>query len=792
MQFGDDERAAAIQVGAVLLFGMLIISMATYQATVVPDQNKGVEFNHNQKVQGQMQDLRNSVVSVPSGDGGSSVTVDLGTTYPSRTLFVNPGPAYGSLRTVGTDNESVNISVENATVPNTDDATYDVWNGTEREFGTGAVVYRPNYNEYDNAPTTIYEHSLLYNQFRNANLTVSDQRLVNGRTISLVTVDGNLSENGMGSASVTAEPVSASSNSITVEGDGAPINITVPTRLGNDTWREALAEEIDKGNVVGMSHESGPGEYTLLTISLNESRTYDLQMAKVGLGPGVDDEPSDPYVVDVAGDGETVSPDENQTLVAEVRDEYNNPVSGRDVNASVSGSAGGTVTPTVGTTGSDGRVAFTYDPDSTGTATIEANISASGGDRKRVEFEVQVSSSGGGGGGPYTIAYNRTDIDAADGTVNCYDANETCVYDVNADGDNTFTLFAETTPPITGADVDFAHNGSVAVNRIANEDAETDENGEAIADLEATGTPGDAEVYVSTPVDSASLIVKVIGTLAELDVTFLESSNSELRALDNDGNRTVGFDSGQREAMGPARVDFDGDGLTEVPVVNSSNGLELIDRNNETTGVLTSGVAATGVTTGTWQGSPMSIFYPSSDDGDLYRVESDGTTSRIASFKKDVKAVGGIGDFDDDGNDEIAVVLGGPRLGIVDDDGTTYETNLDIGSNNNFGIGEPADFNGDGAVRVPVVSSNNDLTLVSCTKKKNKFDCTQTSLNGGGNVASKTVVAQQDWTGNGQPEIVFANSNDNNNLYYAEVSGDSVSITRIGSGIPITPAGGVR
>ena len=106
MQFGDDERAAAIQVGAVLLFGILIISMAMYQATVVPDQNEGVEFNHNQEVQGQMQDLRNTVVSVPGGGGGGSVTVELGTRYPSRSLLVNPGPAYGSLRTVGTNDES--------------------------------------------------------------------------------------------------------------------------------------------------------------------------------------------------------------------------------------------------------------------------------------------------------------------------------------------------------------------------------------------------------------------------------------------------------------------------------------------------------------------------------------------------------------------------------------------------------------------------------------------------------------------------------------------------------------
>ena len=65
MELRDDDRAQAIQIGAVLLFGILVISFSTYQAFVVPNQNENVEFNHNQRVQGQLQEVRNAIVSMP-------------------------------------------------------------------------------------------------------------------------------------------------------------------------------------------------------------------------------------------------------------------------------------------------------------------------------------------------------------------------------------------------------------------------------------------------------------------------------------------------------------------------------------------------------------------------------------------------------------------------------------------------------------------------------------------------------------------------------------------------------
>jgi cytochrome c-type biogenesis protein CcmH/NrfG len=77
-RFGADRRAQAIQVGAVILLGALVIAFSTYQAVVVPEQNRNVEFNHNQRVQQQLQEVRNGILSAADGQP-QATSVELGT-----------------------------------------------------------------------------------------------------------------------------------------------------------------------------------------------------------------------------------------------------------------------------------------------------------------------------------------------------------------------------------------------------------------------------------------------------------------------------------------------------------------------------------------------------------------------------------------------------------------------------------------------------------------------------------------------------------------------------------------
>ena len=99
MQGGSDDRAVAVQVGAIILFAFVVIAIAGYQASVVPNQNNEIEFNHNQRVQGQIEDVEATIGSMPAVADRRTTTVDLSTSYPARTLFVNPPTPTGRLRT---------------------------------------------------------------------------------------------------------------------------------------------------------------------------------------------------------------------------------------------------------------------------------------------------------------------------------------------------------------------------------------------------------------------------------------------------------------------------------------------------------------------------------------------------------------------------------------------------------------------------------------------------------------------------------------------------------------------
>ena len=135
--FRNDTRGQSVQLGAILLCGILIILLSTWQVTEVPGQNEKIEFNHNQDVQQQLTELRTTVHSMPAEDKTRSATVDLGVRYPSRMIFLNPPPATGTLETVGTEDETYSFSIENAEPA--DDNLGDLWNRTGSTYDTGTI-----------------------------------------------------------------------------------------------------------------------------------------------------------------------------------------------------------------------------------------------------------------------------------------------------------------------------------------------------------------------------------------------------------------------------------------------------------------------------------------------------------------------------------------------------------------------------------------------------------------------------------------------------------------------------
>jgi hypothetical protein len=170
--------------------------------TSVPGQNGETEFTHNQQVQKQLQEVRNAVLETAATGQGRSATVALGTQYRDRIVAVNPPSPSGTLETA----DLGNLTIANATAAGGGGPaieTRDFWNGSEKEYTATALTYEPNYKEYREAPTTVYEHTVLANRFEEADgtdLLLSNQTFIDGRDITLVTLDGSLSATGSDAA----------------------------------------------------------------------------------------------------------------------------------------------------------------------------------------------------------------------------------------------------------------------------------------------------------------------------------------------------------------------------------------------------------------------------------------------------------------------------------------------------------------------------------------------------------------------------------------------------------------
>ncbi|MFC7212484.1 CARDB domain-containing protein [Saliphagus sp. GCM10025334] len=444
-----EERGVSTVVGAVLMLGILVSALALYQVNVVPDENQAVEHEHHQTVQGQLLDVRNGLVNAPDRRVGS-YSVSLGTTYPPRSFTVNPPPSSGSLELVEA-NESIRL--ENVTV--TDEDAADYWDGRDLSFETGGLVYQSRYSEYRNAPTVIYENSVLYNAQDGNQATLTGQRLIDGNTIQLVSLDGEYSSSRSGTVAVDFETVSASENAISLESQGN-VTLAIPTTLSVEKWERLLEDE---PRVVSVDGGSGIVQITL------EDGDYQLQVAKVGLGNNAESADDGSAYLTVVDEPRDVRVGETTRMTVEVRDQYNNPVSSVLVNASTDGA--GSISPENRSTGPNGRVTFSYEAvqdDGGKTVTLGTSFTVDhappelDGDRpENVTREVFVSDSSNAGGASGAVdihdeirendgefEVSTSDFDNLDSTTGGYLVVENESHEV------TFDTVGEDTVTVTG------------------------------------------------------------------------------------------------------------------------------------------------------------------------------------------------------------------------------------------------------------------------------------------------------------------------------------------------------
>ncbi|QLD85624.1 hypothetical protein HWV23_07760 [Natronomonas halophila] len=230
------------------------------------------------------------------------------------------------------------------------------------------------------------------------------------------------------------------------------------------------------------------------------------------------------------------------------------------------------------------------------------------------------------------------------------------------------------------------------------------------------------------------------------------------------------------QAIGPRTADLDGDGACEIPYVNSSNVLKLVDGGGDIDTLAESATKSkTRLAVGTWNGK-QGVYYVNSSDGKMYRATPGESPTVVLAADGDtdgIGAVAGIADYNSDGDTDI-VFTDGSQLVTYYDDGTTHETSEGVGQNNGVAVGDPKDFNGNGSRRAPIVDGSNNVALLPTSG-------TSEDLTSSG-PAAKSPVAGIDWTGDGDKEVVYIH---NGELYYVTLGG---TIERINdaSGDPVS------
>jgi len=233
MEFWGDDRGVSGVIGAVLVLGFLVLLLSLYQASYVPAENEQIEFAHDQQAQNEMLEIRNSILSADTSGETTYSSIKLGTRYPARVIGINPPPASGVLRTSDpepvtiTDGDGSPVSVCPATGP----------------IQTRTLEYEAGYNEYQNAPTIVYENTVLYLDFGERTVPLTGQQLVQGDTITVRPLNTSLYETGTERISVESVPGNVNDQAV------PDANITVPTRLSNETWVELLSGQVDPGDV---------------------------------------------------------------------------------------------------------------------------------------------------------------------------------------------------------------------------------------------------------------------------------------------------------------------------------------------------------------------------------------------------------------------------------------------------------------------------------------------------------------------------------------------------------------
>jgi len=533
MPFSGDDRGQSVVVGAVILFGFLVVAMSTYQATVVPQQNSQAEFGHEQTVRDDFVGVRDAVVTTGTTGETIPASVKLGTRFPDRTLFVNPPPAVGRIETGEPRNVTLNVSRADfsANVPESDE-TRDGWPttaATNGNYTTKTLVYTPQYRAYDGGPANVTLESAhvlaRYDDGTTVNLTQSPL-LVSGSRVTLFLLRGNLTESGVDDVTVEPSAVSPVSDRVQVSN----FNVTVPTTLSAGQFESVLSRDtqIDVENVTVTENTTRRA----VDVRFRDNRS----LAVAAVSVGRHEEPRQPAAVEFVSVERSVTQGESARVAVRVRDQYGNTLPGAAVSANSSdlhdagerrltddrGRAAFEFNTSRTTGNPDPRFGVAVNVTVNGSVADELNGTASRFNQSTAEnatTNVTVASGSSppdGGQEVVTVSWNFSSMESSPG-IRYSSGNDTLLVDRATVGDR-FPMLANATDTNDGSDVsgvqlDFTSGNPSVVDfdvSGSNEPGPTNADGE-LSSPAVISTEGVSEANLFGASTSDTITVKTVG-----------------------------------------------------------------------------------------------------------------------------------------------------------------------------------------------------------------------------------------------------------------------------------------
>lgn len=588
MSFGGDDRAVTVVVGAVLLLGIFVTAIAVYQVNVVPEQNYQTEIDHHERLAGDLIDLRDGVVNADRGTAGTGVPITLGTQYEQRLAGINPPQPHGTIRTADPGGP-VEIEAD----------------GVSRTFESSVLTYEHDYNEYRDAPDRVLEHTLLYDQYGSENVTREQPTLVQGDSLVLPLVDGDLSETASGTASVTVDRVEGPRTA----SSGGNVSVTLPTEAP-DRWAEYADSRsdatVESSTTASVTLDLDVAEVTLYRVSVGDDPGPD-QLDGFGdetdPGSGASeyligfDGPATEAVNE--GDGVHTSCESDGSACSFVLDETSDTL---DLVATTSGAVvGAAVDYAVGT----GSVVERFDRDGeTGTdgtdrTTVEVDVDRG----QQASFPAYVSSGGDAARMDVTIDRAARDVPHV-GTPTTFGENDAGVaFEITNEGTSAIT--------VDGISLDDTDADAVRVNDDGGPEVEIEVDGSLEGSLDTgvlTSIDIDGSEYeldesaTIDPGESATVSIDVFRESTLYSTVDMRGHELDLTLYFEDGSQPFFLDVGPDFTELSAATTKDRGGGTEATAIeveyvltSDADGVDLTAVDDDGTTVTDSGDGTAGV-----------------------------------------------------------------------------------------------------------------------------------------------------------------------------------------------------